>query len=427
MSATTGPDANGEPDAGPPRALRGIRVCDLSGQLAGAGATRTLAAFGAEVIRVEDPIRQGTWDILRGIAPYVDSRRGIEMGGAFNNHNVGKLGITLNTRTKRGRELLAELIRVSDVVTENFSAGVLESWGFTYETMAGLRPDIIYVSNCGFGHSGPYREFRTWGPIVQAVCGLTFTAALEGEPSAGWGWSYMDHHGANFMALAVLAALHHRRRTGEGQWIDMSCVEAGVAMIGPSLLDWSVNDRPARRPGKPDSNHSVSPAMAPHNVYPAAGDDEWVAIACRHDEDWRALSGAIDEPWALDAHWGRLPARLEGQAELDRLMASWTRLMDKFTVEHRLVAARVPAGAVQRPEERIEDDPSTAHWGLWPTVEHPMIGSVRVDGLPVHLSDTDWRFDCAAPMLGQHNDYVYGQLLGLSASEIEQLAADRVM
>jgi benzylsuccinate CoA-transferase BbsF subunit len=410
-----------------PSALRGLRICDLSGQLAGAGATRTLAAFGAEVIRVEDPIRQGQWDILRGTAPYVDKRRGIEMGGAFNNHNVGKLGITLNTRTPRGRELLAELIRLSDVVTENFSAGVLESWGFTYETMAAIRPDIVYVSNCGFGHSGPYREFRTWGPIVQAVCGLTFTSALGGQPSAGWGWSYMDHHGANFMALAILAALHHRRRTGEGQWIDMSCVEAGVSMIGPSLLDWSVNGRPARRAGNPDSNHSANPAMAPHNVYPALGDDEWVAIACRHDVDWLALCGAIGEPWTLDARWRGVSARLGGQSELDELMAIWTRSMDKFAVESRLVAAGVPAGAVQRPEERIEQDSSTAQWGLWPSVEHPMIGSVRVDGLPVHLSDNDWRFERAAPMLGEHNDYVYGELLGLSPNEIEQLAADRVI
>ncbi|MGD9794534.1 MAG: CoA transferase, partial [Acidimicrobiia bacterium] len=141
-------------------ALAGVRICDLSGQLAGAGSTRTLAAFGAEVIRVEDPVEQGRWDILRGVFPFIDSRRGNEFGGAFNNHNVEKLGVTINMRTERGKQLLADLIASSDVVTENFSAGVLARWGFTYERMCEIKPDIIYVSNCGFGQTGPYAAYR---------------------------------------------------------------------------------------------------------------------------------------------------------------------------------------------------------------------------------------------------------------------------
>src|SRR3954471_8888379 len=174
-------------------ALSHIRICDFTGQLAGAGATRTLAAFGAQVIRVEDPVRQGRWDLLRGAPPFVDQRRGVDLGGAFNNHNVGKLGITIDTRTEAGRDLLGRLIAVSDVVTENFSADVMTRWGFSYERIRELRPDIIYVSNCGFGHSGPYRTFRTWGPVVQAVCGLTWSVGLPDRPSAGFGYSYMDH------------------------------------------------------------------------------------------------------------------------------------------------------------------------------------------------------------------------------------------
>src|SRR5438270_5639225 len=154
--------------SGDSKLLSHVRICDLTGQLAGAGATRLLAAFGAQVIRVEDPVREGRWDILRGIEPFVDDRRGINLGGAFNNHNVGKLGVTLNLRTERGRELLADLVRISDVVTENFAAGVLARMGFPYERLKELRPEVIYVSNCGFGHRGPYRDFKTWGPIVQA-------------------------------------------------------------------------------------------------------------------------------------------------------------------------------------------------------------------------------------------------------------------
>lgn len=409
--------------AGP---LDGVRICDLSGQLAGAGATRTLAAFGAEVIRVEDPVRQGRWDLLRGVHPFVDRRRGIELGGAFNNHNVGKLGVTLNTRTARGRELLGELIAVSDVVTENFSAGVLASWGLDYERMRALRPDVVYVSNCGFGHTGPYRSFRTWGPIVQAVCGLTWSVGLPGEPSAGFGYSYMDHHGANFMALAILAALHHRDRTGEGQWIDMSTVEAGASLLGPGVLDWSVNGEPPRRLGDPGDRSSQA-AMVPHGVYPAAGDDEWVAIACRDDADWRRFGEVVGDPWVATPAWADAGGRRAARAAIDDRVAAWTRRHGKFEVQSRLLAAGVPAAAVQTPEERIDHDPATAAWGLWPEVEHPEIGRVRVDGLPIHLSETDWHVATGAPTLGQHNHEVLCGLLGLSGAELDELEAAGVV
>jgi len=204
-------------------ALSHLRICDFTGQLAGAGATKWLAAFGAQVIRIEDPVTKGRWDILRGSPPFKDDRRGIEFGAGFQNHNVGKLGITLNVRTDRGKELLAELVRRSDAVTENFAAGVLERWGFGYPRLRELRPDIVYVSNCGFGQTGPYGTFKSWGPIAQAVSGLTFTSGLPDEDPAGWGYSFMDHTGGYAMAIAILMALFHRVRTGEGQWVDLSC------------------------------------------------------------------------------------------------------------------------------------------------------------------------------------------------------------
>jgi crotonobetainyl-CoA:carnitine CoA-transferase CaiB-like acyl-CoA transferase len=402
-------------------------VCDFTGQLAGAGATRLLAAFGAEVIRVEDPVREGRWDILRGVEPFVDERRGVNLGGAFNNHNVEKLGVTLNLRTERGRHLLAELIRISDVVSENFAAGVLARMGFAYERMQELRPDIIYVSNCGFGHRGPYRDFKTWGPIVQACSGLTFSSGLPGLPPAGWGYSYMDHHGGNFMAIAILAALVHRARTGEGQWVDMSCTAAGASLLGPVVLDHTVNGRPLRRPGMPNSNRGQSPDMAPHGIYPCAGEDQWVAIACRHDDDWRALAGVVGEPWTADPRFARLSGRLAGQDDLDASIAGWTASREKFAVAADLRGAGVPASAVQTPGERIDQDLGTSAWGLWPTVEHTEMGRVRVDGLPVHLSETDWEIRRGAPCLGEHNERVLGGLLGLSADEIAALRDEGVL
>ena len=302
-------------------ALAHIRICDFSGQLAGAGATRTLAAFGAQVIRIEDPVQRGRWDILRGVPPFVDDRKGIDMGGAFNNHNVEKLGITINLRTERGRELVAPAGRDLRRRHRELRAGRARPARLPVRGAAGdpsrhrLRVEL--------GLRAPRARtasYKSWGPIAQAVCGLTATSGLPDLPPAGWGYSFMDHHGGNFMAMAILAALLHRNRTGVGQWIDMSAVEAGITLDGPALLDFTVNGRPTRRDGMPDSNHSQFPAMAPHNIYATQGDDDWVAIACRDDADWRALARVVGEPWSADPRFATRDDRLAREGELDDLL-----------------------------------------------------------------------------------------------------------
>lgn len=407
-------------------ALSKIRICDFTGQLAGAGATRFLAAFGAQVIRIEDPVNKGKWDILRRMGPFVDERGGDDLSGSFNNHNVEKLGITLNLRTEKGKAILRQLVAKSDVVSENFAAGVLARLGFDYDALRAIKPDVIYVSNCGFGHSGPYRKYKTWGPIVQALSGLTFNSGLRDQPPAGWGYSYMDHTGAYYMAIAILAALYHHRRTGEGQWVDMSCTEAGATLNGPALLDYTINGRGLRRPGLPDTNRSQHPSMAPHGIYPCRGNDNWVAIACRNDNDWATLR--------TTAHFGdglgefpSLAERLANEDTLDAAVASWTRDQDKFEVAAALQKRGLPAAAVQTPEERIDRDPNTDAWGLWPEVQHTKMGSVRVDGLPVHLSETDWKLERGAACLGEHNEQVYGEILGMSKTQIAAMRDEGVI
>ena len=270
--------------------LSHIRICDLSGQLAGAGATRILAAFGAQVIRVEDPVTKGLWDIVRSMGPSLHGDYSNEGGSGFNNHNVEKYGITLNLRTQRGKELLASLVACSDAVTENFSAGVMGRLGFGYEQLKELRPNVVYVSNCGFGQVGPYGSFKSWGPVAQAVGGVTFASGLPGMEPAGWGYSYMDHTGAYLMAVALLGGLIHQRRTGEGQWIDMSCTEAGASLAGPAMLDATVNGRSLRRDGSPNSNRSQFPRMVPHGVYATSEPDRWIALACTSDDAWAGLA-----------------------------------------------------------------------------------------------------------------------------------------
>ena len=423
MNPTTTTDPSVEPI---PQALEGLRVCDFTGQLAGAGATKWLAAFGAEVIRIEDPVRQGRWDILRGAEPFVDERRGIDLGGAFNNHNADKLGITLNLRTARGKQLLRELIATCDAVTENFAAGVLERLGFGYDALREIKPDIVYVSNCGFGQTGPFHQFKTWGPIVQAVAGLTYSSALPGQPPAGWGYSYMDHTGGYYMAMAILLALLHRKRTGEGQWVDLACTESALGLHGPALLNWTVNgaslaDNPV------DSNRSQYQQMAPHGIYPAQGEDQWLALACRTDHDWSALTELIDQPWCLDPALTHQAARSARSAELDQQIGAWTKGFDKHILVKQLRELPIAAAAVLTPAERIDEQPHTRQFGLWPEVQHSAMGKVRIDGQPVRMSSTPWRHERGAPCLGEHNRRIYCDLLGLNEADYQQLIEDAVI
>jgi benzylsuccinate CoA-transferase BbsF subunit len=406
-------------------ALTGFRICDFTGQLAGAGATRWLAAFGAQVIRIEDPVNEGRWDILRGAGPFKDERRGIDLGGGFNNHNPNKLGITLNLRTDKAKDILREIIKKSDAVTENFAKGVLERWGFGYEALKEIRPDIVYVSNCGFGHNGPYSSFKTWGPIVQAISGLTFSSSLPGKEPAGWGYSYMDHTAGYYMAMAIMLALLHRQNTGEGQWVDLASTDAALSLNGPALLDWTVNKRPLRTESGVNSNRSQYVPMAPHGIYPTSGDDNWIAISCRHDDDWRALASVIDAPWCAD--FAEQSNRLAREDDLDEYMASWTGPQDKFQLQDQLRNAGLPVAAVQKPEERVDKDRTTGNFGLWPTVKHTAMGEVRVDGNPVHLSETDWSMERGAPCLGEHTDQVLTELLGLSPDEVSELHREGVV
>lgn len=409
-------------DHQPPGALAGLRICDFTGQLAGAGATKWLAAFGAEVIRIEDPVREGRWDILRGNEPFVDDRRGINLGGGFNNHNTDKKGITLNLRTEEGKAILERLVGLSDAVTENFAVGVLEKWGFGYEKLKAIKPDIVYVSNCGFGHDGPYSQFKTWGPIVQAVSGLTYSSGLCGQEPAGWGYSYMDHTGGYYMAMAIMLALLHRNRTGEGQWVDLSCSDAALSLNGPALLDWTVNGRAARAEDGVNSNRSQWQPMAPHGIYPTQskrdGSDDWIAIACQSDEQWSKLCALIDEPWCVAPEYKAVAGRIEGQDQLDLYLSGWTAKHDKFELTALLQKLPVSAAPVMKPQERIESKDNDS---LWPTVKHSEMGEIPVDGQPVTFSETPWKSERGAPCLSEHTRVVLGDLLDFKETEIDDL------
>jgi crotonobetainyl-CoA:carnitine CoA-transferase CaiB-like acyl-CoA transferase len=424
---------------GKPFPLHGVRILDFTWFLASAGGTRFMSAFGAESIKVELKSHPDTR--LAAMAP-VGGRAAREqataplpgvtdpdMGGQFNNKNPGKRGISLNVRHPKGLEIARRLVALSDVVAEGFSPGVLDSWGLGYDALRAIKPDIIYVQQSGMGAKGTYGRFRTVGPIANSFAGLSDMSGLP-EPAmpAGWGYSYLDWMGAYSFALAMLSALFHRARTGEGQWIDASQSEVGLFINGTTILDWSANGRIWSRYG----NRSPYKPAAPHGVYPCAGEDRWLAIACFTDAEWRALTGVAGHPeWASDGRFGDLAGRLRHQDALDALVGEWTKSREAYQAMGSLQQAGVPAGVCQTAEDRCDHDPQLAalDWltevtgtkiGRWPLAEVP----IKMSESPAYIGG---RIDRGAPCYGEDNHYVYGELLGMSSQEIDALAAEGVI
>ncbi len=404
-----------------PLPLEGIRVCDFTWIIAGPTATRSLADFGAEVIRVE---HGQAVDAIRLGRPILGDTPTLNNSGFFNYFNRNKKSVLLNARHPDGMDILRRLIAASDVVIENFSDGVLDSWGLGYDELRAIRPDIIYCSISGFGHSGRDRSFTTWGPTAQALSGLTFMSGLPGKPSAGWGYSFMDHTAGYYAAIAVLAAVHHRNQTGEGQQVDLSQVEDGIVLTGPAVLDYTVNGRRWRRDGMPPGNHAWQPAVAPHNTYPCAGDDRWIAIAVMNDAEWSALVRAMDEPsWASEVCFATNAERLANQDTLDDHIAEWTAGQEDYALMALLQAAGVRAAVCQKPSDRVAHDPQFAARNWWTSLPHDELGEARVDGVAPRLSATPGTVRKAAPLLGQHTHEVLAGVLGMSDDEIAEAEA----
>jgi crotonobetainyl-CoA:carnitine CoA-transferase CaiB-like acyl-CoA transferase len=433
-------DANEPPSPrGKPFPLHNIRILDFTWFLASAGGTRFLSAFGAESIKVELKSHPDTR--LAAMAP-VGGRAArekataplpgvtdIDMGGQFNNKNPGKRGISLNVRHPKGLEIARRLVAMSDIVAEGFSPGVLDNWGLGYDALRAIKPDIIYVQQSGMGAQGTYGRFRTVGPIANAFAGLSDMSGLP-EPAmpAGWGYSYLDWMGAYSFALAMLSALFHRARTGEGQWIDASQTEVGLFINGTAILDWSANDRIWKRYG----NRSPYKPAAPHGAYPCAGEDRWIAIACFNDAEWHALGEVAGHAeWTKDSRFADLAKRMAHQDALDELVGAWTQSQDAYALMMRLQKAGVPAGVCQTAGDRCDTDPQLAalEWlteltgtkiGRWPVAEVP----VKMSESPAYIGG---RIDRAAPCYGEDNQYVFGELLGMSTKDIDALAADGVI
>ncbi len=422
-----------------PFALDGIRILDFTWFLASAGGTRFMTAFGAESIKVELKSHPDTR--MAAMAP-VGGRAAREqataplpgvtdpnMGGQFNNKNPGKRGISLNVRHPKGLEIARRLVAMSDIVAEGFSPGVLDNWGLGYDALRAIKPDIIYVQQSGMGAQGTYGRFRTVGPIANAFAGLSEMSGLP-EPAmpAGWGYSYLDWMGAYSFALAMLSALYHRERTGDGQWIDASQSEVGLFINGTAILDWSANDRIWTRIG----NRSPYKPAAPHGVFSCQGIDSWLAIACFDEAEWRGLIGVARRPdWAADPRFADLASRLAHLDALEAMVGAWTRTVDARQAMLALQRAGVPAGVCPTAGDRCDPDPQLKALEWLTEVTGTKIGTWPIAEVPVKFSESPayvgGRIDRGAPCYGEDNDYVYGELLGMSSGEIAALAADGVI
>ena len=424
---------------GKPFVLDGVRLFDFSWFLASAGGTRFLTALGAEVIKVEwktapdtryaamPPV--GGREAREKATGPLPARTDVDMGGQFNNKNPGKRGITLNVRHPKGLAIAKRLIATSDIVAEGFSPGVLERWGLGYDALRAIKPDIIYARQSGWGARGVYGRLRATGPIAQSFTGLSEMSGLP-EPAmpAGWGWSYLDWIGAYSFALALVSALYHRARTGEGQMVESSQCEAGLFVTGTSILDWAANGRVWSRYG----NRSPYLPAAPHGAFQCAGTDRWVAIGCFTQDEWLALARVAGHPeWSTDSRFLSLGDRLKHQDALEAAVGEWTLTLDAYDVMHRLQAAGVPAGVCQTPEDRYERDPQLAALEWLVEVTGTEIGRWPVYEVPIKMSESPFyspgRIDRGAPGFGEDNAYVYGELLGMSASEMAALADEGVI
>ncbi len=388
------------------RPLEGTRVLDLTWVVAGPVTTRILADLGADVIKIE---RRGSLDF------------GDRRGGLSGTLMRGKRSVVLDLNDRRGLEIARRLAAVSDVVIDNFSARVMTNLGLDYDTLRELRPDIICVRMTGFGLTGPDRDHVSYGPTLQALTGYTLLMAEPGGEPAGFGYSYSDLAGGNLGALAVLAALWHRRRTGRGQLVDLSQLEAVASLVGPTLLERALD----RGTSLPTGNASQEAPGVPHGVYPCAGRDRWIAITIFTDEEWRAFARIVDG--LQGSRFATREARLENSAALDRLVADWTRTQVAEDAAGLLQRAGVPAGVVANAEDLCARDPQLAARGHFVDVPTPEGRTVRIDGPPFLLSETPARVSGPGPLLGEHSGEVLATFLGLGTDEIASLRADGVV
>ena len=399
--------------------LDGVNVLDFCWVAVGPMTTKYLGEYGATVVRVESARRPGT---LRSAAPFRDGVSGINRSAYFASYNANKMGITVDMRHPRARELMLRLAGWAHIVTENFTPGTMEGWGLGFPDLRAVNPALVMFSASMMGRGGPMERQPGFGPVLSSLVGLTnVTGWPDRTPVNPYG-AYTDFIVPRFAVAAILAALDRSRRTGEGTHLDLSQLETSMHFLAPFLLDYTANGREQARQGNRD------PGAAPHGVFPCLGEDRWLALACRTEEHWQALLAAA-EPGGGPLHSGDFATLLNRKAnedELDFLIAQWTSRHEQRPLAQTLQEAGVPAGMVNDPRDLFED-PQLQHRQHFRWLDHPEIGPYATDRSEFDLSLTPGSLDTPAPLLGQHTRYFLRNVVGLSEEEYKSLESDGVL
>lgn len=399
------------------RLLTGIRVIDFTWIGAGSYTTKMLADLGADVIKIETSKRL---DTLRVAKPYKDKIPGINRSGYFADRNSSKRSITVNVKSEEGLALVKRLITDAHVVTNNFTPGIMEKLGLGYEAIKEIRPEIVFLAMSMQGAKGPERNDLGYGLTIAAVTGLQHLTGLPDREPAGTGTNYPDHiPNPTHAAFALIAALRHQRRTGQGQEIDIAQTEPTMAMLGPSIMNYLVNGEIDNRRG---NSH---PQMAPHGVYPCRGVDRWIAITVETDDQWQTLSKILGLPG--QARWSTTAGRLAEHLLLDAAVSQLTRTRDASDLMHELQQAGIAAGVVHDAKGVLESDLQLQARRHWVQMDHPEMGPSTYNSAPFRFSNAESAPLSPAPLLGQHTHEVCEDLLGLSRTEVDRLIAADVL
>ena len=403
-----------------PLPLSGVRIIEPGQVWALPYAISPLAAYGAEVIKVESAVRP---DSSRG-SPQPDSQVGDQPwnnGGMYHEANRNKLGISLDLNTDRGKELFKELVSVSDVVAQNFPPRVMRNFGLDYPELRKIKPDIIVLDSTAYGSSGPWENYIGYGSSLQAVTGLTYVTGYEDSGPVQGGILFNDTLGALNATYAILLALAHRERIGQGQWIDLSQYEAGVAHLGEAFMEYEMNGVAPTRRGNSHPDH------APYGLYPCAGDDGWVSITVTSDAEWANFVRAVGEAWASNRDWETAESRLSQRKSLDEAIGRWTSDKDKHEVMHLLQSGGVACGAVYNTRD-IATDAHHADRGFFEISQHPEPVGPRPHSAPLFgLTGVDRPPDRLAPRFGEANRKVFQELLGRTDQEYGELMDQQVI
>ena len=403
------------------RPLRHIRATVLTQAWAGAFTTRLLADMGAEVIQIEslnriDPWRGGYPPRLSGTYPDRDpGKRPFDRNAAYNSVNTGKKAITLDLNYPEAMDAFLELVSISDIVAENFSGRVLPNLGLEYPVLRSVNPSVILLRMPAYGVSGPYANYMGNGGTIEPMSGITSLLGYEGGPPMNSGVMHTDPF-AGLMGMAgLMIALHHRARTGRGQEIDLSQQETSISLIPDHIMAYTISGQSPQRLG------NRSDRMAPHNNYQCKGEDSWVAIAVRSEDEWARFCEAIERPeLASDPRFSDLSARLTNIAQLDDIVSEWTRDKSAYYVTEVLQAYSIPSAPVLKAAELL-DNPQLRERGFFETLDREDTGPLPYAGPAWRLSKTPGRLSGPPPGLGQHNEQILRQLLGMPTSAVQDL------